>query len=279
MCVFLWILIINIDSVLQIVDFEEAKNLDKNKNISVFSVLGNNKVLIKYSGNIYANIKSLYKENKINSIEKEQKILSKTQIKELNLLKTRSVPSAVHIAAAISSYARILINEYKNIPGNPCVMSDTDSAVLTKPLPNHLVGNELGQMKLEHEIKRGIFIRKKLYYILTKDNQEIIKASGIDSSKLNYNLFLKLLNGEPIQIERVKFNVAWKNLTVKVEKSNITVRGLTDNVKTLHNLKVFNTKPEKEDIFILFSNLEIIIFFIFLLLFIIFIIFYILFFK
>jgi len=66
-------------------------------------------------------------------------------------------------------------------------MSDTDSAVLSKPLPNHLVGGELGQMKLEQQIKQGIFIRKKLYFILNCNNKEIIKASGIDSRKLNPN--------------------------------------------------------------------------------------------
>lgn len=44
-------------------------------------------------------------------------------------------------------------------------MSDTDSAVLPYPLPNHQVGVELGQMKLEHEITEGIFIIKKFYSI------------------------------------------------------------------------------------------------------------------
>jgi hypothetical protein len=44
----------------------------------------------------------------------------------------------------------MIINDYKNIPGNPCIMSDTDSAVLPKPLPDYLVGKDLGQMKLEN---------------------------------------------------------------------------------------------------------------------------------
>ena len=82
------------------------------------------------------------------------------------LNKSRKVPTAVHIAAAITSYARILNNEYKNILGNLCIMSDTDSVVLTKPLPGYQVGKNLGKMKLEHEINKGIFIRKKLYCII-----------------------------------------------------------------------------------------------------------------
>ena len=126
------------------------------------------------------------------------------------------MPSAVHIAAAIASYARIIINEYKNITDNPCIMSDTDSVVLPKPLPGYLVGDKLGQMRLENFIKEGIFIKKKLYYLKTSDNQEIIKSSGIDSTRLRYEHFLKLLNGETITIERTNFNVNWKELSINV---------------------------------------------------------------
>ena len=50
-------------------------------------------------------------------------------------------------------------------------MSDTDSAILFKPLASSLVGRGLGQMKLEGRIKKGIFIKKKLYYILTSENK------------------------------------------------------------------------------------------------------------
>jgi hypothetical protein len=129
------------------------------------------------------------------------------ELRESGLNKTVKASSAVHIAAAISSYARLLINEYKNIPGNPCIMSDTDSVVLPKPLPDHLIGVELGQLKLEHVIEEGIFIKKNFYYIKNSNNVEVIKASGVDSSHLNYNLFVNLLNGESIKIERKTFNV------------------------------------------------------------------------
>jgi len=110
-------------------------------------------------------------------------------------------------------------------------MSDTDSAVLAHPLPDHLVGNDLGQMKLVHKIKKGVFIRKKLYYILNSDNKEIIKSSGIDSSKLDYNLFLDLLKGKSITIERINFKVQWKDFTLKIINSNITVNGLKGEIK------------------------------------------------
>ena len=49
---------------------------------------------------------------------------------EIGLSRKRGVVSAVHISSAIASYARMSINEFKNMPGNPCIMSDTDSVVL-----------------------------------------------------------------------------------------------------------------------------------------------------
>jgi hypothetical protein len=136
-----------------------------------------------------------------------EKVYSKDELKKSGANKSRNVPSAVHIAAAISSYARLIINDYKNIPGNPCVMSDTDSVVLTKPLPERLIGNEIGQMKLEQVVLKGIFIKKKLYCIINSNKKEIIKSSGISSTKLNYESFEKLLKGESVEIDRTSFNV------------------------------------------------------------------------
>lgn len=200
-----------IENTLKIVDKNEVEVLDKNTNVSIISEITENKYMIKYTGKITDNLRKLYKKDNL-ILEKNNKITyTKEQLRNSGINKSISVPSAVHIAAAISSYARMIINDYKNIPGNPCIMSDTDSAVLPKPLPNHLVGKKIGQMKLEQNIIKGIFIRKKLYCIINSENQEIIKSSGIDSNRLSYNLFKKLLNGESIEIERVNFNVEWKD--------------------------------------------------------------------
>ena len=230
-----------LENTLKIVDKNEVEILDKNTNVSIISELTENKFMIKYTGKITDNIRKLYKNDSL-ILEKNKSVTyTKEQLRKSGINKSMSVPSAVHIAAAISSYARMIINEYKNIPGNPCIMSDTDSAVLPKPLSSHLVGGELGQMKLEQEIAEGIFIRKKLYAIKNSKGQEIIKSSGINSSRLNYNLFLNLLNGESIEIERVNFNVEWKQLTLKVVSSNIFIHGI-HNIKTLYNTPDVNFK-------------------------------------
>jgi hypothetical protein len=194
---------------LKIVDKKTIESLDLTHNVTFISELGNNKYLIKYNGEIDSKLSDLY-SNEISNLNLNKKNIvksDKAKIKQLGLNKTKTVSSAVHIAAAISSYARILINEYKNIPGNPCIMSDTDSAVLPRPLPGHLVGDGIGQMKLVYKIKSGIFIKKKLYCIIDSENKEIIKSSGIDSNKLNYNSFKQLLKSYSIEITGTNFNV------------------------------------------------------------------------
>ena len=77
----------------------------------------------------------------------------------------RSANVNVAIASAITAYSRININQYKNLPGNPCYYSDTDSVVLAHPLPAEMVCNHtLGKMKLEYEIAYGIYAGPKTYY-------------------------------------------------------------------------------------------------------------------
>ena len=137
-------------SKLKFVDSKTANRLNKNFNTSIFAKIDENLYLIKYSSKISEKLRILFKNSEENN--------NLTNFKDIGLIKSRGVPSAVHIAAAISAYARISINKYKNIPGNPCIMSDTDSVVLPNKLNDSCIGKELGQMKLEHEIKYGIFM-------------------------------------------------------------------------------------------------------------------------
>jgi hypothetical protein len=155
----------------KIVDRFELNKLDTKYNHEIIAELDHEKFLVKIDSSL--------------SIETKKLLLPKEHedYKEQN---EKSVPSCVHIASAIAAYARMSINYFKNIPGNPCIMSDTDSIVLPYPLPNHLIGNELGQMKLEHIIKQGIFIRKKFY-----ESKKIIQRKfNKDKFYLDLKLFL-----------------------------------------------------------------------------------------
>jgi len=68
---------------------------------------------------------------------------------------------------------------YKNISGVKVYYSDTDSVVTNVPLPDWMVGTELGQVKLEYVVKKAVFLAPKVYALVTEDGQEIIKVKGL----------------------------------------------------------------------------------------------------
>jgi len=210
----------DITSTMKIVSKKESQNITSKYNYTLFSELDNGKVLIKYSSIIDESLRKLLK----NFDSKPNPLTVKS------LTKTRGVPSAVQISAAIAAYARISINKFKNIPGNPCIMSDTDSVVLSKKLPDISIGKDLGKMKLEHEIEEGIFIRKKLYALKTTNNQEVIKSSGVKSSSLNYDKFKLLLSGDSVKCEGLTFQVQWKDLDINIVNRSINLQGLNSKI-------------------------------------------------
>jgi hypothetical protein len=74
---------------------------------------------------------------------------------------------------------------------------DTDSMAIKGNLPSDLIGNNLGQFKLEHEIKHAYFISPKLYALKTSKDEIIIKAKGI-GNKLDFSQFETLINNSSI---------------------------------------------------------------------------------
>ena len=222
----------DITSNIKIVNKEDSKKITNKYNFSMFAELDNGKVLIKYSSKIPDSLRKLLKDNDSDP----KKITDKT------LFKKRGVPSAVQISAAISAYARMSINKFKNIPGNPCIMSDTDSVILTKNLPDICIGKELGQMKLEHEIEEGIFIRKKLYALKTITNQEVIKSSGVKPASLNYDKFKLLLSGESVKCDALSFQVLWKDLNINIVNRSINLQGLKSPIIDIKNHYDINFK-------------------------------------
>jgi hypothetical protein len=90
----------------------------------------------------------------------------------------------VAIASAITASSRVLMTGFKNNPDYNLYYSDTDSIVIDKPLDPELVGPELGALKLEHTIKRAIFLAPKVYGFITTDNQELIKIKGLTKDKI-----------------------------------------------------------------------------------------------
>jgi DNA polymerase elongation subunit (family B) len=101
---------------------------------------------------------------------------------------------SIAISCAVAAYGRIIMNKFKTIQNNPCIYTDTDSIVLQKPLdPKWVHKTKLGLFKLEYEIKRGVFINPKTYYIETFDGEVIIKIKGLkNSNSMTFQDFIYL---------------------------------------------------------------------------------------
>jgi hypothetical protein len=90
----------------------------------------------------------------------------------------------IAIASAVTAGARMWMSNLKNNPLFRLFYSDTDSIVVDKPLPSYMVGNELGQFKLEYVIKRAVFLAPKVYGFIDENGNEIVKVKGVAKEHL-----------------------------------------------------------------------------------------------
>ncbi|KAF3433473.1 hypothetical protein FNV43_RR24575 [Rhamnella rubrinervis] len=98
--------------------------------------------------------------------------------------------SAVQLAAAITACTRI--HMYPYISRDDSYYTDTDSVILSNPLPEEVVSSTvLGKFKLEYIAKKGIFLAPKSYYILTQEGDKIIKHNGLAKSLERLNITKK----------------------------------------------------------------------------------------
>ena len=70
---------------------------------------------------------------------------------------------SVGVASAITSYARIHMQQYLQNKDYNVYYTDTDSIVTDRPIDSTHIGKALGQMKLEYQISKGIFLAPKVY--------------------------------------------------------------------------------------------------------------------
>lgn len=181
----------------------------------MFEYANTDHVLIKYGNFIDSKLLDLIE-------------LKKEEISELKInQKRRGTLSSIPIAVGITANARISISHFKNIPGNPLIYSDTDSAVLPLPLSEEFTGNLIGQMSLVNEIKEGFFIGAKLYCYVNNKNEVVIASAGIDPNLLKVNEFKNLLNGKDISKVVERFIVRPSEGRVDIDfKHKFTIKGI-----------------------------------------------------
>lgn len=102
-----------------------------------------------------------------------------------------------HIAAYVTSYARMVL--YEAIMKNPYHVwyYDTDSLIIDYPLPAEMVDEkQYGKWKLEREIDKAIFLQPKLYAEKDKEGKEILKSKGLISDfrrEMNFKMYWDIL--------------------------------------------------------------------------------------
>jgi DNA polymerase elongation subunit (family B) len=157
----------------------------------------------------------------------------------------------VAIASHVSACGRIkMANLIKFLVDNNYKLyyKDTDCVFIDKPLPEHLVSNtELGKLKLEHKIRKGIFLSPKVYYLETEDSI-VIKVKGLNTKelKLTKEDFESLLNKDVLlEKEQTKWFRSIKDAQILLKRQLYTLK-VTSNKRELiydSNNRLIATKP------------------------------------
>lgn len=168
--------------------------------------------------------------------------------------KKGSMNISIPIAAAVTAYARLYMFKFKNFKNTCIFYTDTDSITINKKLDDSLVGDELGQMKLEYFASKAVYLAPKVYYAITNTgtickikgfNSSIIKKMDKDKT-LNFKDFEELLYKEnKLYLNQEKWykNISEGNISIKKEIYTLTVTsGKRELIYNPEN-KFVDTKP------------------------------------
>ena len=161
--------------------------------------------------------------------------------------------ASVHIASAITAYARINLNKYKEHifkMGGKVYYCDTDSLVTDLKL---LTSMRLGKLKLEYRICEGFFIAPKSYLLILKNFEgEVIKFKGPNSdffknfrnNRKVRDIFIEALavNGDntlpPYYYYLSSLNKEFKNLTLTAKIRSVKTEINFTKSKTSENIPI-----------------------------------------
>jgi len=133
--------------------------------------------------------------------------------------------AAVQIAAAITACARVYMHPFIN--REDCYYTDTDSIVLSKPLPEEMISKEeLGKFKMEYFVKDALFLAPKCYCINADKHDDILVYKGALKSYVSKEWFISQY-ADPKLTQKIEvtnpFKVNLKSLTVFQQQSSFTL--------------------------------------------------------
>ncbi|KAK2995386.1 hypothetical protein RJ640_029018 [Escallonia rubra] len=155
--------------------------------------------------------------------------------------------SAVQLAAAITACARIHMYPYISRPD--CYYTDTDSVVLGSPLPEGEISSTvLGKFKLEHNIKKGLFLAPKSYSFETQEGGQILKHKGLAKSLVDETWFELQYADMSRTIQTSLYNnfrINWETLNICKKEINVKlgIRAGTKRLPVYDNDRWVGTEP------------------------------------
>jgi hypothetical protein len=117
---------------------------------------------------------------------------------------------------------------------------DTDSLITTKEIKTD---NKLGSLKLEDEIKEGVFITQKVYSYINSNGQVKKRAKGFPNHVLE-NISFKEFKNSVYSNDYSIFNVYWKQILGWKESltRNLENDRLLKHEKKVKQIRTIDTK-------------------------------------
>lgn len=171
-------------------------------------------------------------------------ILSYSKNKENSDSTSKNV--SIGIAAAITSYARIHMQQFLQSKDYNVYYTDTDSIVTDKPLNENYIGKALGQLKLEYLISKGVFLAPKVYSLISSEGKEVTKVKGFKEKTISFKLLEELLYSEKSQnLNQSKW---FRNLStgqIIIKDQLYTLKATENKRQFLYDIEGFaiKTKP------------------------------------
>ena len=179
----------------------------------------NEKIIVDYidKPNI-SNLKKFKNDNLISDSE-----YYNTLEKLINL----NIKGKVHIASAVTAYARIYMHKFKS--NFDIYYSDTDSLFSYEMLNEKYVSStKLGLFKLEGVVNEAIFVAPKVYYVEYADGSVVKKFKGLKNEMIDKNDYIKLYRNEIVFKNIVNFFVVnYKSFEINIRKSLFKFTGIS----------------------------------------------------
>jgi hypothetical protein len=179
---------------------------------------------------------------------KNGKTLISYQSTEVDQSLERTPNVNIAIAASITAYARVHMSQFLADPTLQIFYTDTDSIDIKGPLPKHLIGPALGQLKLEDIFDEAVFVAPKVYGGLGQRGP-ITKVKGFKNPITYANLKSLLLKDSKLELNQEKWfkSISDGNISVKNQVYKLMA---TENKRQLIYDKhiLIGTKPYTVDL-------------------------------